>query len=701
MEIQRFDQIDGARDHNLAELEERNRQLSTLVEIGKRLRAAHTFDDISTAIVEGLQTLTGSPRVLVYLTDPDREFVRLHTHVGVSVDELSSLDLATVSVDEAERRTALFMPLGGNLFRAKQPLPGSPFEDCALLILADQQQLSVGCAVFDLVNCPSPLSNVLIQILEVFANKAASALTTARLLSEQQRTVDRLMALSAFSVAANDTSLSAPELMRMMVGGAVGTTRALGGGALLTDGDKLISYYESAPLRPCTAAIVALLKEIDEHAEYVEILGDAVPAAAREVGVGCLLCVPLRGTNLALGELWVAYSAPTIAAADREMVTLYAKTAGAVLGNMHLFDQLRLAHDRLASILESTSEGMLMVSESGEILVANAALGDLLGDKEATSAARSIDDVLAIVARHNGDAASLGCALRQFRQDTHAFYAGELHLNTPVDRDLVWSVAPARGSTAPTCAALLIVHDVTAEYQANKLRDNLAHMVVHDLRAPLANIIASLDLVLKQGLGRLAPREERILHIASEASHHLLTLVNALLDIRRLEYPQLELDRAPHRLEPIVVETIEQLEQMAQFRQITLQNEIEKLEPLLIDAELVRRVLQNLIDNAIKFSGERTTVRIAATIVDDAMLPPQHEAGRWALIQVIDQGRGVPEAYRTHIFELFGQTPHLQNQGSGIGLAFCKTAIAAHGGMIWVTDAPDGGAAFCFTLPVA
>jgi signal transduction histidine kinase len=92
---------------------------------------------------------------------------------------------------------------------------------------------------------------------------------------------------------------------------------------------------------------------------------------------------------------------------------------------------------------------------------------------------------------------------------------------------------------------------------------------------------------------------------------------------------------------------------------------------------------------------------VAGTLADETQLPPEHIAGRWALLQIIDGGQGVPEAYRTHIFELFGQAPNGRSRGNGIGLAFCKLAVGAHGGMIWVTDTENGGATFSFTLPLA
>jgi signal transduction histidine kinase len=695
------EQAHHAHTQSLAELKQRNQQLATLVEIGNRLRATNGLADISDIIIEALQALTGTPRVLVYLTDPQREWVKLHTHVGLNADALMAIEAQVLRVTDAEQMLWQLTSTGQHFYRVQQQQPDSPFQDCALLVLSDQRHAPVGCAVFDLVNYAAPISAEFIQTLEVLANQAASALINARLMDQQQRTVNQLTALSAFSLAATSTSLSTAELSRMAVGGAVGTTQALGGGVLLRNEHTLTSYYETRPLAPCTLAIVALLQRIDDEAEYVEITGEAVPDAARAAGVGTLLCVPLRGTNLVLGHLWVAYGTPSVLPADREMVSLYAKTAGSVLENQHLFDQLRIAHDRLASILESTNDGLLMATASGEVLTANAALGRLLSSDTATLSGSPVDTLLKIIVQHGGDPSLLASALRHVAQDERASYAGELHLTAPDQCDLTWSVVPVHSGEPSAPAALLIMRDVTEEYRAGRLRQDLTHMVVHDLRAPLANIIASLDLLLKQRIGALTPRQERITQIASESSHHMIGLINALLDMRRMEHLQFELQSQPHRLAALAQEACEQFEQTARARGISLHHHTAALPSLLIDAEVIRRVLQNLVDNAIKFSPKDGCVRIEGSIAEDAQLPSEHIAGRWALVRVIDQGRGVPEEYRTHIFELFGQAPNGRSQGSGVGLAFCKLAVGAHGGMIWVTDAPDGGAAFCFTLPLA
>jgi PAS domain S-box-containing protein len=683
-------------------LDQPSQQLAMLDEITTQLRTASTTDQIGTIVADAVRMLTNTPRMLVYLIDPQREWATLHYHEGLDDASVTEVRVPTMRVPDGQQVLAQrYDAIGKHVYRARQRFPNSPFEQNTLLILSDQQHAPVGSVIFDLVAYDQPLDAAFVQTLEVLANGAASALRATWLIDEQQRTVDRLVALNAFSLVATNTMLTPAELLRITVGGAVGTTRALCGGALLLGTTTPVYYCECAAASTCAASIEARL-ETDAHTvSYWEWENEAVPDPARAAGVGSMICVPLRGTNKTLGYLWMAYRSSVVLPADREMVVLYAKMAGAVLENHDLFGEVRVAHDRFAAIMAASDEGMLMVAAGGEILVANAALHRLLDLPSSELAGTKVDLVLHRIEQQHGHTNELAAALHDVAHGARTAAHGALHRGAGSQRDLVWTVVPVDEGDAAVRAALLLLRDVTAERQASKLRDDLTHMVVHDLRAPLANMIASLDLLLKQRVGPLTPRQERIAQIASEGSHHMAGLVDALLDTRRLERWQWEMCKELHLLYPLVHELCAQWEDAAGARGITFHNDTAALPPLFIDRDLVRRVLQNVLDNAVKFSGANGVVQISGTVAEAGSLPPDHGAGHWARIAVIDSGPGVPLPYRSHIFELFGQAPHGRSRGSGVGLAFCKLAVEAHGGMIWVEDAPNGGAAFTFTLPLA
>jgi signal transduction histidine kinase len=278
---------------------------------------------------------------------------------------------------------------------------------------------------------------------------------------------------------------------------------------------------------------------------------------------------------------------------------------------------------------------------------------------------------------------------------------GEMQVPDGTERELTWQVLPVRAARSSGKAALLVVRDVTTDRQMERLRQDLANMLVHDLRSPLTNMMVSVDLLLKRATGPLTDAQARILTIASSSCQQMLDLVNALLDIRRLEQRTRELERHPVDITSITETVLERLERMAQDRRVHLSMDAAPVPQLEGDPDMLRRVLQNLVDNAIKFSppGETVTVRSYTRNAED--LGRGHAPDGWVVVEVEDHGIGIAEEYHQVIFELFGQTPEGHGRGTGLGLAFCKLAIEAHGGKIWLRSAPGQGSSFFVSLPVS
>ena len=553
-----------------------------------------------------------------------------------------------------------------------------------------------------------------VQLLTVVAAQAAAAVANARLygqtdealrihIDDLEQTVDRLTALNALSLTISTNQLTADEIINMAIAGAVGTTGGEGGGAAIAvDGQPTAVYRSGDPALAVDPDW--LVRLVPATREYVELTGGEIPHTLREGGIQHMLVVPLRGANLAVGALWIGYAQAAIAKAERETAVLYAKMTGAVLENLYLAEAVRSAHDRMASILLSTREGMLLAGADGRISITNRAFSDLLGVEQAQLQGHNIQAICegnvldslpaAIRARI---CAALGKAVAGATEVT----AGQLTIAGATERHLTWHVLPVHAAAGENTGALLVVRDVTADHQMERLRQDLANMIVHDLRAPLTNMLVSVDLLLKPGPEPLNERQRRILNIASNSCHQMLDLVNALLDIRRLEKQTVELHRRPSYLSGIAAGVLEFLERIAEDKVIRVAVDLDRLPAVEADTEMIRRVLQNLVDNALKFSPPQSTVQITGAIAGVADLPPGHPPGRWVIVDVRDQGTGVPEVYQQVIFELFVQAPDGHGQGTGLGLAFCKLAVEAHGGRIWVESRPGQGATFRFTLPMA
>lgn len=235
--------------------------------------------------------------------------------------------------------------------------------------------------------------------------------------------------------------------------------------------------------------------------------------------------------------------------------------------------------------------------------------------------------------------------------------------------------------------------DLAASYerlkQLEQLRDDLVHMVVHDMRSPLTVLAGHLTLL--QGEARKLSRDAADdLRAAMLGAQSLAGMANDLLDVSRMEQGKLPLSLADHDL----VEMAGAVQSSMRGFERGLFVELLPSQPLCVkcDGGLVRRVIENLVSNAMKHASPTGGVRIALS---------RTPAG--ARLCVCDDGPGVPPEARQRIFEKFGTMAARKSTGyhsAGLGLAFCKLAIEAHRGTIGVEDAEPHGSCFWFELPL-
>ncbi|MBN1889256.1 MAG: hybrid sensor histidine kinase/response regulator [Thermoflexales bacterium] len=231
-----------------------------------------------------------------------------------------------------------------------------------------------------------------------------------------------------------------------------------------------------------------------------------------------------------------------------------------------------------------------------------------------------------------------------------------------------------------------------------ELREEMIRMMVHDLRNPLGAIYTALQ-VLDMDAACLAPGQNQAIQIATHNAQRMLELINSILDVSQLESGQLPVNYAPVELDALLAEVMETQAPLAERKAIELESDVlSSLPPAWADAGLIRRVLQNLVGNAIKFTPDGGAVRVRARL-------EELEGHPAILISVSDTGGGIPPEIRDRLFKKFVAGKQ-KGRGSGLGLAFCKLVLEAHGGRIWVEDKPSppeggNGATFTFSLPIA
>jgi len=219
-------------------------------------------------------------------------------------------------------------------------------------------------------------------------------------------------------------------------------------------------------------------------------------------------------------------------------------------------------------------------------------------------------------------------------------------------------------------------------------RDDLTHMIVHDLRAPLNLVTGYVDILEQMASDKLNPDEAECVTGAKQGAENMCDMITTLLDVGRLEAGEMPLRLQDHDLGQIAREAADRF--IPVLRDRTLRCEMSP-EPVAVscDGDLIRRILENLISNALKFTKSDGTIQINV-----------ERKGVDVTISVSDNGEGIPRDQHKHIFEKFGQTNsgRQHRHSTGLGLAFCRLAVEAHQGKIGVQSEPGKGSTFWFTL---
>ena len=240
--------------------------------------------------------------------------------------------------------------------------------------------------------------------------------------------------------------------------------------------------------------------------------------------------------------------------------------------------------------------------------------------------------------------------------------------------------------------------DLQQSYQRlrelEELRDRLIDLLIHDLKGPLTSLLLQVELLLSQEGERVVEMKHwEGLHRVFQHVGHLIHLVESLLDIARMEEKKLQLHLEAFPLPELTALLLQEFEVPYASKGVSLKVVVPSDLPLVYgDRDLIRRVLLNLLKNALDYTPGGGAVTVEA----------QEEGKDLLRISVTDTGIGIPQAFQEKIFEKFAQVQlreHGERRGTGLGLTFCKLAVEAHGGRIWVESEEKKGSRFSFTVP--
>ena len=396
-----------------------------------------------------------------------------------------------------------------------------------------------------------------------------------------------------------------------------------------------------------------------------------------------MICAPMTYKGDVLGTIQAINPTDGVfTSQDLELLVNLATIASSAIANAQQYALTQAAEARYTSLFHDSIDPIILAELSGEIIEANQRASAFTGYSRQELLAMRINDLHAPDTKLPNVKRMQANSVRVFNSQIVAKSGRRLHVE-------VYARRTAYGESE---FIQWIHHDISKQIELEEMRKDLQTMLFHDLQSPLGNVISSLELLTYELPEDSSPALWEMVEIAMRSSSRLQTLIRSLLDINQLEAGHPITEQSRFRIEALVEDAWEIVRPGYEKRRMPLCRLIAPdLPEVYVQADMIRRVLVNLLDNALKYSPDSPQVSLEIHPYDEDSL----------IISVSDQGEGVPEVLRTAVFEKFRRIKtDTYSKGLGLGLAFCRLAVEGHGGRIWVDDADGGGARFNFTLPI-
>jgi PAS domain S-box-containing protein len=708
-------------------------QLATLNQITTAMNATLDPERVLELVSSSTVEVADCDKAAIYLLaneDKDANLILAHAKGFSSIETVRALDCDTL-LAESERETVMqkLKPVTIPDLTAPKASAGS-----GLLQLTQEEKVRA-CAYFPLhaqekaigvlavyYDEPHPFTETEIELLETFANQAAMAVTNARIYQrvdfELSRRVEQIVKLTDINRRLSST-LDAERIFDLIIDSAMEGCKAGAGVLVISDKELLGSGGEGTSMvawrgydtetkerAPHMAAEKLARSRVLESGETMlvtkqrdaEGAGDASEPRSQ-------LSAPITLEDRVIGAIGLeSDEANAFSEDDISFVSQLAAQAAVAIRNARLYRHAQDVSDRLKAILDAGNDGLLMIDAKTRIVMTNTRMGDFWDFARQDFPKRSPEEFMAdpLTALGEGLGYKEG-ELREYIEEGQSKpnmpSKEDLYVAKPVggqrQRFVERTVTPVQDETGKFIGLLLIFRDVTERKELESARESLTHMIVHDLRSPLQAVMGSMKLI-----DRALPEKSKVVEQATDVSgralRKLLNLVNNLLDLSSMEQgeftPEISLESMSAILEDAVAELLPLAKEIGVIVEVDAPKDLPEVA---IDRDMIDRVVLNLFDNALKYTKTGTLVKLRAKVVPG-------DVANMMCVQVMDNGPGVPDEYKEAIFDRFAQIPGRKGQrrSSGIGLAFCRLTVQAHGGRIWVEDNPEGGSIFAFTLPL-
>jgi NtrC-family two-component system sensor histidine kinase KinB len=688
-----------------------NARLFTVVQ--GRQRFASTLQEIAQIINSTLDPALAFPQILIQL---ERLVAYDSARIYILEDDVLRL-VAARGFEDTETALGLTAPLDPELLLGRVVTTGEP------MVITDVQQderwanieelpetqqirgwigapLVVRDLAVGLLNLESHQVGAYgpaeVEVVSAFADQAAVAVSNAKLYSEAQRKVKAMIALTETARVVT-ASLNLDEVLDRILQqtmdymevaaaslalldeatGALEFKVAKGERALEVIGIRLekgegiagwVAEHDEPLVVPNAREDPRFSPKVDEQIGFETRVIAAAPIHVKERTIGVLEAVNPKHGEFTEDQI--------------ELLLGIAAQAGTAIAHAQLFSEIQTAQLRYAGLFEDSIDPILITDLAGTITDANRRAETFLGYPRQDLLGKSV------LKLHLPDYEQLPEDLSLLKSGQTLSYDSQAKHSQ--GQNLAFEVHAKRIDIGQLPFVQWILRDVSERLELDELRSDLTSMIFHDLRSPLGNIISSLE-VIQGSISESDEAVQSVLSIAQRSGRRASRLVESLLDLDRLEAGQAVLDKSPAAIRSLIAEAVEEVHPAVEAKGHVLQFRLAKRLPKIeMDVDMIRRVLINLMENAIKYtsSGGQITVET-------------RKSGDDLVVSVKDSGIGIPPTDQPRIFDKFiGIRQDSRRKGRGIGLAFCRLAVEAHGGRIWVESEEGKGSNFLFTLPL-
>lgn len=347
--------------------------------------------------------------------------------------------------------------------------------------------------------------------------------------------------------------------------------------------------------------------------------------------------------------------------------------------------EIEVEKKRIEAVLASIGEGILAISPTGKIKLVNKVGERLLGltgtqlyknnfismcedqkvDMDIWTRAKKGNEVTAILEYKKPDKSTLTLSLI-----INTLFVGSKSLGF-----------------------IVVIRDVTIEKEIDRIKTEFISIASHQLRTPLSAMKWFSEMLMSGDAGKLSPEQNEFVINIYESTERMIQLVNALLNISRVESGRIQIDPKPLDLKVIINEIVGELNEKITTKKLNVQLEVQsKLSAVSLDPVLIKQIYANLIHNAVKYTDKKGLIKINVKIEKDEIVS-----------SVKDTGYGIPATQQKRLFEKFFRADNISKfdtEGIGLGLYLAKAVVNISGGKMWFKSKENHGTTFWFSLPI-